>query len=406
MGDILKPDTADQVVEAVRWAAAEEVPLEVVAGASKRALGRPVQAEHTLDLSGLSGITLYEPEELVLSALPGTPLPEIGEALAKHRQMLAFEPSDLGPVLGGRAGGGTLGGTIAANLAGPRRIKAGAARDHVLGLSAASGRGEMFKTGGRVVKNVTGYDLCKLMTGSFGTLGAITALTVKVLPAPETQLTLAVIGLDDATAIRVLTDALSSPYEVSGAAHMPIGIAGQSAVSSVRDAGGSVTAIRLEGFGPSVDYRAARLSRTFGATGRVVTVAAEESDALWREIRDVRPFVGGDRMVWKISAPPGSCAGIAGRLVADLDAEAFFDWGGGLIWLGCRPGNDGAAETIRRLLSESGGHATLVRAAEPVRTAVPVFQPQARPLADLTRRIKDSFDPRRVLNPGRMYAGV
>ena len=406
MGDILKPDTADQTVEAVRWAAAEEVPLEVVAGGSKRAFGRPVQVEHTLDLSGLSGITLYEPEELVLSALPGTPLSEIGEALAQHRQMLAFEPGDLGPLLGGAADGGTLGGAVAANLAGPRRIKAGAARDHVLGLSAASGRGEIFKTGGRVVKNVTGYDLCKLMTGSFGTLGAITTLTVKVLPAPETQLTLAVIGLDDATAIRVLTGALSSPYEVSGAAHMPAGIAGRSAVGPVRDAGGAVTTIRLEGFGPSVDYRAARLTRTVGGTGDVITLPAEESDALWREIRDVRPFVDGDRMVWKISAPPGSCAGLAGRLVADLDAETFFEWGGGLIWLACPPSDDGAAQTIRGLLQETGGHATLVRAAEPVRAVVPVFQPQAQPLAELTRRIKDSFDPRQVLNPGRMYAGV
>ena len=406
MGDILKPDTADQTVEAVRWAAAEEVPLEVVAGGSKRAFGRPVQVEHTLDLSGLSGITLYEPEELVLSALPGTPLSEIGEVLAQHRQMLAFEPSDLGPLLGGAADGGTLGGAVAANLAGPRRIKAGAARDHVLGLSAASGRGEIFKTGGRVVKNVTGYDLCKLMTGSFGTLGAITTLTVKVLPAPETQLTLAVIGLDDATAIRVLTGALSSPYEVSGAAHMPAGIAGRSAVGPVRDAGGAITAIRLEGFGPSVDYRAARLTRTVGGTGDVITLPAEESDALWREIRDVRPFVDGDRMVWKISAPPGACAGLAGRLVADLDAETFFDWGGGLIWLACPPSDDGAAQTIRGLLQETGGHATLVRAAEPVRAVVPVFQPQAQPLAELTRRIKDSFDPRQVLNPGRMYAGV
>ncbi|MDA0662319.1 MAG: FAD-binding protein, partial [Proteobacteria bacterium] len=184
MATVLRPENAGQVRDAVAWAVSEETPFEIIGGGSKRAIGRPGNASHTLDLSALRGITLYEPEELVLSAGPGTPMAEINAALAERQQELAFEPPDYGPLFGLAEGAGTLGGVIAANLAGPRRIKSGAARDHFLGFTAVSGRGEDFKSGGRVVKNVTGYDLCKLMAGSFGTLGVMTDVTVKVLPAP------------------------------------------------------------------------------------------------------------------------------------------------------------------------------------------------------------------------------
>src|SRR5690606_26097412 len=196
MSSVLRPETADQILEAVAWAAAAETPLEIVAGGTKRGIGRPLQVEHTLDVSGLVGITLYEPDELVLSARAGTPMTMIDAALAAEGQALAFEPPDLGPVLGGTAGGATSGGVLAANLGGPRRIKMGAARDHFLGLSAVSGRGEAFKSGGRVVKNVTGYDLCKVLAGSWGTLAVMTDVTIKVLPAPETEVTLVLDGLD------------------------------------------------------------------------------------------------------------------------------------------------------------------------------------------------------------------
>ena len=221
MTDLLKPRDAKDVEAAVRWALAEAKTLEIVGRGSKRGIGRAAQWDLSLDLSELSGVTLYEPEELVLSAKAGTPLAEIEKLLAEHNQELAFEPIDYGPLLGGAAGHGTIGGTVAANLSGPRRIKAGAARDHFLGFTAVSGRGETFKSGGRVVKNVTGYDLCKLMAGSWGTLAAMTDVTVKVLPRAETEQTLLVLGLDDAKAAQAMSAAMGSPNDVSGAAHLP-----------------------------------------------------------------------------------------------------------------------------------------------------------------------------------------
>ncbi|MGF1592726.1 MAG: glycolate oxidase subunit GlcE [Kiloniellaceae bacterium] len=407
---VFAPDNRDQVVEVVAWAAAEASPLEVLGRGSKRGFGRPVQAAHSLDLSRLDGITLYEPEELVLSARAGTPLATLEAALDEQRQMLAFEPADLGPLLGGPAGAASIGGVLACNLSGPRRIKAGAARDHFLGVEAVSGRGELFKSGGRVVKNVTGYDLCKLLCGSHGTLAAMTDVTVKVLPRPEKTYTVLLLGLDDATAAQAMTRALGSPHEVSGAAHLPAALTSGSEVSYVAGAGGAVTALRLEGPGPSVEYRCAALRRDLADLGATEELHSHNSHLFWRELRDVRPFVDRDKAaVWRLSvAPtegPRTVAAIAAQLPA---AEAFYDWGGGLVWLAVpRDGADHAgAAVVRAAVAGVGGHATLIRAPLELRAAVEVFQPQDVATAALTRRVKDSFDPQRVLNPGRMYAGL
>ena len=225
MTDTLRPRSEKEVEEAVRWALGKGMALEIVGQGTKRAVGRPAQATVMLDLSGLRGVTLYEHEELVLSARAGTSIHDIEAIVGAHRQHLAFEPIDYGPLLGGVSNRGTLGGALAANLSGPRLIRVGAARDHFLGFSAVSGRGETFKSGGRVVKNVTGYDLCKLMAGSWGTLAALTTVTVKTLPRPEAQSTVMVLGLDDATAVRAMSAAMSTTCDVSGAAHLPAPIA-------------------------------------------------------------------------------------------------------------------------------------------------------------------------------------
>jgi len=408
-GTVFAPESSEQVVEAVAWAAAEGEPLEVVGRGSKRALGRPVQAAHGLDLARLDGITLYEPEELVLSARAGTPLGDIEAALEEKRQMLAFEPADLGPLLGGDAGAGSIGGVLACNLAGPRRIKAGAARDHFLGVKAASGRGELFKSGGRVVKNVTGYDLCKLLAGSYGTLAVMTEVTVKVLPRPEKTYTVLLLGLDDAKASQAMTRALGSPHEVSGAAHLPAGPAARSAVSYVAGAGGAVTALRVEGPGPSVEYRCAALRRELADLGATEELHSQNSLAFWRELRDMRPFVEDQQTaVWRISVAPTAGPSV---VAAIGKGEAFYDWGGGLVWLslplsGANGGGDAGAATVRAAVAAAGGHATLVRAPLELRAALPVFQPQDAAKAALTQRVKESFDPRGILNPGRMVAGI
>src|SRR6266581_6416874 len=258
MTDTLKPRTAKDVEDAVQWALSRGAALELIGRGTKRAIGRPAQSDHTLDLSGVSGVILYEPEELVLSAQAGTPLDEIEALLAARGQHLAFEPIDYGPLLAGALSRGTIGGVLAANLSGPRRIAAGAARDHFLGFEAVSGRGEAFKSGGRVVKNVTGYDVSKLIAGSWGTLAALTTVTIKTLPRPQTQATVVVSGLDDATAVRAMAAAMATSCDVSGAAHLPPAVASRIGLGVAT--GRSLTLLRLEGVGPSVDHRRGTLS--------------------------------------------------------------------------------------------------------------------------------------------------
>lgn len=404
MTDILKPRDGKEVEDAIRWAVSNDKALEVAGAGSKRALGRPSQTDITLDLSGLTGVTLYEPAELILSARAGTKLADIEALLAENNQELAFEPADYGPLFGGEAGQGTLGGAIATNLAGPRRIKSGAARDHFLGVSAVTGRAETIKSGGRVVKNVTGYDLCKLFAGSFGTLAAMTDVTLKVLPKAETEVTVLVENLDDAEACLAMTAALGSSVDVSGAAHLPDHIA--SFFDGLPKAE-AATVLRLEGFGPSVAARKETLAALMAPFGSVVLLEEEESRRLWKSIRDLKPFISEsarNRPLWRISTAPSQ----AHRLV-DLvtpAAQMFYDWGGGLVWVAMPFENEPDAGSIRGAVAELGGHATLVRAPAAVRATVDVFQPEGAALAALNKRVKDSFDPKGVLNPGRMWAGV
>lgn len=408
MTENFKPETPEQVCDAVAWAVSEETPLEIVCGGSKRAMGRPTNIENSLDVSALRGITLYEAEELVLSAGPGTLMSDIEETLAAAHQQLAFEPPDLGPLLGREAGAGTLGGVIACNLSGPRRLKSGAARDHFLGFSAVSGRGEVFKSGGRVVKNVTGYDLSKLMCGSWGTLGVMTSLTVKVLPVAEATRTVLILGLDAAGAGAAMTAAMRSPYEVSGAAYLPQALAAGSGASYVASAGASVTAIRVEGPKPSVEYRCDALRTLFASMGETEELHRHNSAGFWREVRDVAPFAapGDSRCVWRLSVPPKVGAAIMQRLVAAIGGDAMLDWAGGLIWFATDSSEDAGHAAVRSEIAATGGHATLIRAPEPVRAAVPVFHPPAPGIERLSRSVKENFDPRGILNPGRMYAGM
>lgn len=389
-----RPTGERELVDIVAAAVAQEEPLEIIAGGSKRGLGRPPQTPHTLDVSAFAGIRAYEPEELVLTAGAATPMSEIETALAARGQMLAFEPPDWRALLGVGVGG-SLGGVVACNLSGPRRIKAGAARDHVLGFRAVSGRGEAYKAGGKVVKNVTGYDLCKLVAGAYGTLSVLSELTVKVLPRAAAERSFLLHGLDDPTAQRAMTAALNSSHEVSGAAHLPAGEAGR---------GGPLTLLRLEGPPPSVEARAAALRRELAGFGAGDEARAEESARLWRAVRDAVPMAAAaGRVVWRVSVPPSAGPALAATVARALDSAYFFDWGGGLVWLAVPGAGDGGAALIRGAVAASGGHAMLVRAPDALRAAVAVFQPQTPALAALSARVKESFDPKRVLNRGRMY---
>jgi glycolate oxidase FAD binding subunit len=395
------PATAEETLSAMQWALAEEAPLEIVGHGSKRGIGRPVQAGHTLDLSKLSGVTLYEPAELVLSARAGTPLAEIEKLLADNGQQLAFEPMDYGPLLGQERERGTIGGVLAANLSGPRRLKAGAARDHILGIHAVSGRGEAFKSGGRVVKNVTGYDLSKGLAGSWGTLAAVTDVTFKVLPAAETETTLAVRGLLDEQATAAMALAMGSSAEVSSAAHLPYPAVAR--VNGGRFGSDAATLLRVEGFAPSVAARLAMLTALLKDAGPLEEIAGEKSKALWREVRDCAPFAGDDdRPVWRVSMAPADCHAMVMALRRQTAVDAFYDWQGGLAWLRMEGGEPEAGPVRALVKKHGGGHATLVRASPGDRTASPVFQPQPPALAALSARLKEQFDPKNILNPGRM----
>ncbi|MBM3507497.1 MAG: glycolate oxidase subunit GlcE [Alphaproteobacteria bacterium] len=399
---MLRPATAAETQEALTDAWASATTLEVRAGGSKSALGRDAPAAVVLDVSALSGIVDYDPAELVVTALAATPLASIKAALAERNQHLAFEPPDYAALLGSD-GAATLGGTLAANLSGSRRIGAGAARDHFLGLRAVSGRGEEFKSGGRVVKNVTGYDLAKLLAGSFGTLAVLTEVTLKVLPAPEDACTVIVHGQTPAKAVQWLTQLTQTSLDISGLAHLPAALTANSHVSAVRDTG-NATVVRLEGIASSVAARLQVLRDRWladaGHGHETSVLDVEETRDLWREITDGRllPRTG---VIWKISVPPADGTMVAERIARQLHSDILFDWAGGLLWVAVQ-GDSAQEGVVREACRDCGGHATLVRASAAERRRCPVFQPQPPALAALSRRIKDAFDPNGILNPGRM----
>ncbi|MCA6100304.1 FAD-binding protein [Bradyrhizobium australafricanum] len=408
--DTLKVRDAKDVEEVVRAAVASEQPLEVIGHGSKRAIGHPMATNALLDVSALNAVTSYEPNELIITVQAGAPLADVQSLIDAKNQQFAFEPMDTSVLLG-TAGAGTIGGMIGAGLAGPRRIKAGGIRDHLLGAHAVSGFGDSFKTGGRVVKNVTGYDLCKLLTGSWGTLAVMTEVTLKVMPKPEAERTLLLRGLDDVTANKAMTAALGSPFDVSGAAHLP-GSAlrtGGGALAGLAASGQPVTLVRLEGISASAAHRAASLSQTLSSYGTVDSLVDDASAAIWSALRDVVPFAANGALaawpVWRIVCPPASGGALGQALSRATGGDVIYDWGGGLIWAALPPGADAQAALVRGQVEAIGGHATLIRAAEDVRRAVDVFQPQAAGLAALGERVRASFDPRSVLNRGRMMRG-
>lgn len=424
------PRDAADVLDIVAQACASGERLEIVGGGRCRGYGRPMGVDAALDLSALSGVVLYEPEELVLSARPATPLAEIEALLLEHHQHLAFEPPDLGPLWGRAAGGGTIGGCLLLGLGGPRRMAAGGPRDHFLGLKGINGHGQVFAAGGRVVKNVTGFDLPKLFAGSLGTLGVLTEVTIKVMPRPQTALTLAVPGLSASDGVALLGQAARSPAQITGGAHLPPAIAAASAVPALRSTGRSSTLLRLEGFAPSVEWSASLLAELVRgiASEPLLRVEQKETQILWREIGSVSYFADGTASpVWRVSIEPARAAEYVAAIEARAGASCFFDGCGGVVWVRV-PGNamadapesgttdalaDAGAAIVRGGLVDAGsgtsgigavGYATLVRAAASVRDRVPPFQPLEPGLASLTHRVKQQFDPRGVFNPGRMYA--
>ena len=408
--DILKVRDAGDVEQAVRAAIASEQPLEIIGHGSKRAIGQPMATNALLDLSALNAVTAYEPNELIVTVQAGAPLADVQSLIDSKNQQFAFEPMNTSRLLG-TPEIGTIGGMIGAGLAGPRRIKAGGARDHLLGAHAVSGFGDSFKAGGRVVKNVTGYDLCKLLAGSWGTLAVMTEVTLKVMPRPESERTLVLRGLDDVAANRAMTLALGSPFDVSGAAHVPNSAfrTGADELGDLEYQGQAVTLLRLEGTTASAIHRAAALAAILAPFGAVETLEDAASAAAWSSIRDVAPFAAGGPLgawpVWRIVCPPASGGALGQALARDTGGDVIYDWGGGLIWAALPPKADARATLVRQRANAAGGHAMLLRAPDEVRRNVEVFHPQPVGLAGLSERVRHSFDPKNILNRGRMTRG-
>lgn len=390
--DVVAPLDETGIEATIREAAAAKTPILIRGGGTRSGLGRPVQAATTLSTERLVGVTLLEPAELVVSAKAGTPVAEVEAELARVGQRLAFEPFDHRPLYDS-GGEPTIGGLVATNASGPRRIYAGAARDALIGIRMGTGRGETIRSGGRVMKNVTGYDLTKLACGAHGTLGVITEATFKTLPIPETEATLVIEGLDDVQGVAALCAAMGTPFEASAAAHLP-GAAGAP----------SRTCLRLENFGSQVRYRSEALADRLRSFGPPDILQADESRALWRDVRDAAPFLGSaDRAVWRVSVAPTRAPDVVSRL-ADLIEAHFYDWSGGLVWIATSPEGDAGAARLRTVVRAARGHATLLRAPDAVRASVDVFEPEPSALARITAGLRDAFDPAGVLNPGRMHA--
>jgi len=358
-----KPASEAELAEIVAGAGG---PLRIIGGGTRGVV------DGNLSVSGISGVELYEPGALTLVARAGTPLAEVEALLAEQHQRLAFEPMDHRALLGTQ-GEPTLGGMVAGNVSGPRRVQVGACRDSLIGVRFVDGMGRVIKNGGRVMKNVTGYDLVKLMAGSYGTLGVLSEVSFKVWPMPEVVETLVCDGLEAGAAVAGLSAVLGSPFEVTGAAHL--------ALDGMRQ-----TRVRIEGMGESVAYRRRRLLELLGAGWRV------GEGALWREVRDVLPFADRQGAVWRVSAKPSD----APALVAGLgEVPAVYDWGGGLVWLLLPDRGDAG---LRAAVAALGGHATRVRGTADVAR----FQPEPAPLAALSAGLRAKFDPRGIFNPGVM----
>ena len=389
MSAMIAPVDEAGIIAAVQAARAAREPLAIEGQGSKRGMLRPVQAARSLSTRGLTGVTLYRPSELIISARAGTPLAEIEAALAEKGQQLIAESPYLNGVFGTTAPP-SIGGVVAANLSGPRRITWGATRDHVMGLRFINGAGEAIRSGGRVLKNVTGLDLCKLLSGSYGTLGVITEVTLKVLPAPETSATLLIETPDLASAVAALSAGLGSPFGVSAAAALP-----------VKDH--VIAAVRLEDFAASVAYRMEKLRGVLGSFGAQRVMEDAESRIFWRGVREVEPLqVMADEAIWRVSVRPSAGPQIASAASA-IGGRVMLDWGGGLVWIAASPSSANHMLILEAARTQ-GGAAMLFRAPEFLRLAVPVLPEEAAPLAKIGARVKEALDPIGLFNPGHLRA--
>jgi glycolate oxidase FAD binding subunit len=399
--EIVKPTSEAQIADAIRAAAEKKESFEIVSCGTKRAFGRPIEAGTILDTSALSGIVKYEPEELVISARAATPVAEIEAALAEKRQMLGFSPADWGPLFGAKASSGTLAGVISGNACGARRVKAGAVRDHVIGCRFVNGAGEAIKAGGPVIKNVTGFDVPKLMCGAFGTLGVLTEVTLRVSPLPSRVAALAV-RADPEDGLRVLREAMRLPLDPTGLAYIPdVFPAGEHTAGPHVAVSDGAAMIRVEGNSRPLNDKLDMLRAHF-ASHETIVLDDEAARSLFRDVDNCGLLAASDSAIWRLCVPPSEAQP---ALAAAKPDHWYADWAGGLLWLGLAA-TPSIASRLRAITARVGGHATLMRGSADARGKLDVFEPEPPARATLSRNVKNAFDPSGVFNPGRMYKDI
>ena len=388
------------------------VSIEIIGSGSKRKIGKPLQCSKTLSLLKLNGIIEYLPEELYIKVKACTSIKHIEDELKKNRQQLAFEPIDFGYLFNGESNCGTAAGQVACNISGPRRFKVGSIRDHILGFRGVNGKGEIIKSGGNVVKNVTGYDLSKLVCGSYGTLVALTEITFKVLPTPAESKTLVIHNQKIESATFLLGQAINSSSDVSGASFFPaepkvsgciIDIEKTFKLNDLRHEG-SITAIRIEGSKNSIDQRIKNLMSELKIENFNISILdTYQSEIFWNTVKNLDFFSFTRNSIFRIVIPPSECT----QLVYQLSNKFKYsiDWGGALIWIEAFELSEEMFESVRKKVVKHGGYVTMIKNSDYLPYVEDVFTIN-RDRFNISQNIKKSFDPKRILNPGKMYTGI
>jgi glycolate oxidase FAD binding subunit len=401
---VLKPDSEEAIAETVKHCYKKNIPLEICGSGSKKNIGRNFQSQKTIDLSNYSGIIKYEPEELYIKVKSGTPIKEIKEALNKNNQHLAFEPTDFGPLFEGQSNEGTIGGVLSCNFAGPRRFKVGSARDHILGFKGVNGKGDIIKSGGTVVKNVTGYDLSKVITGSFGTLTVFTEVSIKVLPKPDLTKTLVISNSHLKKGLEHLSVALSSSCDPSGAVFYPEFFENEFTFNDLTTRG-PITAIRIEGSKLSIDERIKQLINELFVDRKEISILdPEQSNIFWEKTRSLNVFSNLKNNLLRIIVPGSEAFDLINKLKI-YNVQYFIDWGGNLVWVKLDQLNSNIIKEIKTIVKNLGGYVTAIKVDESLKSSIDIFTIDDVKYK-ISEKIKKSFDPKRILNPGKMYTGI
>ncbi len=400
----IKPNSEEAIAEAIKYCYKKNIPLEINGLSSKKNIGKNFQSQKTLDLSNYSGVIKYEPEELYIKVKSGTSIKEIKEELDKKNQQFAFEPNDFGFLFSGMSNEGTIGGVLSCNFAGPRRFKVGSARDHILGFKGVNGKGEIIKSGGTVVKNVTGYDLSKIITGSFGTLSVLTEISIKVLPKSDLTKTLVIENPHLKKGLEYLNIALGSSTDPSGGVFYPEYFRSQFIFNDLTTEG-PITAIRIEGSKLSVDERINQLLKELNINNKEASILdPSQSNIFWENTRCLKVFTNIKSNLFRVVIPASEVFDLTNKL-KPYNIKYFIDWGGNLIWLQLDELSLNSFKVIRSLVKNAGGYLTIIKVDESLKASIDIFTIDEVKYK-ISEKIKKSFDPKRILNPGKMYTGI